>query len=146
MKPTFKNITCFSTKLFYISLLALSTSCSRIVTTPDGGMGLPIKLADPSYPIPIFYASQEIGESYSAIGPVKVEREVELTKTQMKTKRLLNRGNDEEQKRALLDQLIIQGVSMGANALINVRYQYYTTATYQGYVMEGTAVKYEIKE
>ena len=146
MKPTFKIVTYSTANLFYILLFAFSTSCSRVVTTPDGGMGLPIKLANPSYPIDVFYASQQVAESYIALGPVKVEREVELTKAEMKTKRLLNRGNDEDQKRALLDQLIIQALGMGANALVNVRYQYYTTATYQGYVMEGTAVKYEIKQ
>ncbi len=146
MRPTFKITLLHSTvSLFYI-LLFVATSCSRVITTPDGGMGLPIKLASPSYPIDVFYASQQVAESYIALGPVKVEREVELTKAEMKTKRLIGRGNDEDQKRALLDQLIIQGVSMGANALVNVRYKYYTAATYQGYIMEGTAVKYEVKQ
>jgi hypothetical protein len=132
---------------FYILLFVfVTTSCSRVVTTPDGGMGLPIRLASPSYPIDVFFANQVVEESYIAIGPVKIEKEVELTKAEMKEKMLIGRGNDEEQKRALLDQLIIQGVAMGANALVNVRYKYYTAATYQGFVLEGTAVKYEVRE
>lgn len=129
-----------------ITLLAfLLSSCAHPVTTSDGGLGIPIKLATPSYPINIFYATQVVPEPTDPIGPVKVEREVELTKEEMKQKRMLNRGNDEDQKRALLDQLVIQAIGMGAQAIINVKYKYYTAATYQGFILEGTAVKYKVE-
>jgi hypothetical protein len=125
-------------------LLALSLffSCARPVTTSDGGLGIPIKLAKADYPIDVFYENQPTTRLYTPIGPVKVEKEVPLSERQTKEGRMLFRGNDEDQKRALLDQLILQGVGMGAHALVNVKYQYYTAKDYQGFVMTGTAVKY----
>ena len=75
-----------------------------------------------------------------------MENEVPLTKAQTKQGRMIYRGNDEEQKRALLDQLILQAVGMGAHALVNVKYKYYTAADYQGFVMQGVAVKYGNRE
>jgi hypothetical protein len=126
--------------LIFTGLICLS--CARPVTTPNGGLGIPIKLANAQYPIDVFYENQPTARPYTALGPVKVEKEVPLTQSQTKDGRMIYRGNDEEQKRALLDQLIIQGVGMGAHALVNVRYKYYTAKDYQGFIMEGTAVKY----
>ena len=128
--------------LFVTNFLFLVLSCARPVNTPDGGLGIPIKLANATYPIDVFYDNQPTDRPYTTIGPVKVEKEVPLSKAQTKQGRMIYRGNDEDQKRALLDQLIVQGVSMGAHALVNVRYKYYTAIDYQGFIMEGTAVKY----
>lgn len=121
---------------------ALFFSCGRPVSTSNGGLGIPIKLAKADYPIDVFYENQPTTRVYTALGPVKVEKEVPLSDRQTKEGRMLYRGNDEEQKKALLDQLILQGIGMGAHALVNVKYQYYTAKDYQGFVMTGTAVKY----
>lgn len=127
----------------YLVVIVLGAfSCARPVKTPDGGLGIPIKLADATYPIDVFYENQPTTRVYTPIGPVKVEKEVPLSNQQTKGGRMLYRGNDEEQKKALLDQLIIQATSMGAHAIVNVKYQYYTGKDYQGFVMAGTAVKY----
>jgi hypothetical protein len=134
-----KPITSFIFCLFAFTFLL---SCARPVTTSDGGLGIPIKLAKAEYPIDVFYENQPTTRLYTPIGPVKVEKEVPLSERQTKEGRMLFRGNDEDQKRALLDQLILQGVGMGAHALVNVKYQYYTAKDYQGFVMTGTAVKY----
>lgn len=132
----------FSSFIGLLLVLCLFVSCARPVTTSDGGLGIPIKLAKAEYPIDVFYESQPTTRLYTPIGPVKVEKEVPLSERQTKEGRMLFRGNDEDQKRALLDQLILQGVGMGAHALVNVKYQYYTAKDYQGFVMTGTAVKY----
>lgn len=134
-----KRITHFT---LYTLTFTLFFSCARPVSTPNGGLGIPIKLANAEYPIDVFYENQPTTRPYTALGPVKVEKEVPLSNQQTKDGRMIYRGNDEGQKRALLDQLIIQGVSMGAHALVNVRYKYYTAKDYQGFIMEGTAVKY----
>ena len=134
-----KHLYCFT---LYTLTFTLFFSCARPVTTPDGGLGIPIKLANAEYPIDIFYENQPTARPFTTIGPVKVEKEVPLSNQQTKEGRMIYRGNDEGQKRALLDQLIIQGVGMGAHALVNVRYKYYTAKDYQGFIMEGTAVKY----
>jgi len=134
-------------KRFYATIAVLHFlffifSCVRPVNTPTGGLGIPIKLANATYPIDVFYENQPTDRPYTALGPVKIEKEVPLSKAQTKQGRMIYRGNDEDQKRALLDQLIVQGVGMGAHALVNVKYKYYTAADYQGFVMEGIAVKY----
>ena len=134
-----KRITQFT---LYIFTFTLFISCARPVSTSNGGLGIPIKLANAEYPIDVFYENQPTGRPYTALGLVKVEQEVPLSNQQTKDGRMIYRGNDEGQKRALLDQLIIRGVSMGAHALVNVRYKYYTAKDYQGFIMEGTAVKY----
>ena len=134
-----KWITLFT---LYTFVFALFISCARPLTSPNGGLGVPIKLANAEYPIDIFYENQPTTRAYTAIGPVKIEKEVPLSESQTKGGRMIYRGNDEEQKRALLDQLIIQAVGMGAHAIVNVRYKYYTAKDYQGFVMDGTAVKY----
>lgn len=125
-----------------LGLVWLLCACGRPTTTPGGGFGMPIKLANTSYPIDVFYENQSTERPYTALGPVKVEREVPLDERQTKGGRMIYRGNDEEQKRALLDQLIVEAVAKGAHALVNVRYKYYTGKDYQGFLMEGTAVKY----
>lgn len=132
----------FLSRLISLFILQFVFSCARPVATPDGGLGIPIKLANAAYPIDVFYDNKPTERPYTAIGPVKVEKEVPLSKAQTKQGRMIYRGNDEDQKRALLDQLIVQGISMGAHALVNVKYKYYTAADYQGFIMEGTAVKY----
>ncbi len=133
-------------RFYYFTLYAftitLCLSCARPVTTPDGGLGIPIKLANAEYPIDIFYENQPTTRVYTTIGPVKIEKEVPLSNQQTRDGRMIYRGNDEEQKRALLDQLILQAVGMGAHAIVNVRYKYYTAKDYQGFIMDGTAVKY----
>jgi len=134
-----KRITHFT---LYTFVFALFISCARPLTSPNGGLGVPIKLANAEYPIDVFYENQPTTRAYTAIGPVKIEKEVPLSESQTKGGRMIYRGNDEEQKRALLDQLIIQAVGMGAHAIVNVRYKYYTAKDYQGFVMDGTAVKY----
>ncbi len=135
----FKHIPFF---LLYLFAFTFCISCARPVSSPNGGLGIPIKLAKADYPIDVFYENQPTTRLYTAIGPVKVEKEVPLSDRQTKEGRMLYRGNDEDQKRALLDQLILQGIGMGAHALVNVKYQYYTAKDYQGFVMTGTAVKY----
>lgn len=134
-----KRITKFT---LYTFVFALFISCARPLSSPNGGLGVPIKLANAEYPIDVFYENQPTTRTYTAIGPVKIEKEVPLSESQTKGGRMIYRGNDEEQKRALLDQLIIQAVGMGAHAIVNVRYKYYTAKDYQGFVMDGTAVKY----
>ena len=130
--------------IYYLLFAFCLTACNRPITNSDGSMGLPILLAKPSYPIDVFFKNQTLDRNYESLGAVKVEKEVMLsTKQTTKQGRMVNRGNDEEQKRALLDQLILQGLGMGANAIINVNYKYYTAATYQGFSMEGVAVKYK---
>jgi uncharacterized protein YbjQ (UPF0145 family) len=132
-------------KYILIILCGWLAACSRPITTPDGSLAIPVRLAKPSYAIDVFFDNQEVPKSYVAIGEVKVSQEVLLSKQQTtKQGRMINRGNNEEQKRALLDQLILQATSKGANAVAKVKYKYYTAIDYQGFMMEGVAIKYTL--
>jgi hypothetical protein len=130
-------------KYFLFLLISCATAgCIRSYTTPDGATAIPIQLAKPSYPIDVFFDNQNVEKNFESLGKVKVEQEVPLVAAQTRQGRMLYRGNDQDQKKRLLDQLILQAISKGAQALVNVKYSYYTSATHQGFVMEGTAVKY----
>lgn len=135
-------------KYFSVVLLMclLSVGCKRVVSTPDGGMGIPIQLAKPNYPIDVFFENQVVDHPYTNLGVVKLDKEVPLNPQQTKGGRMLYRGNDEEQKKALLDQLILQAIGKGAHAIVNVKYKYYTGKDYQGFIIEGMAVKYTNKD
>ncbi|MCU0339385.1 MAG: hypothetical protein MUE30_05850 [Spirosomaceae bacterium] len=126
----------------FVVMIGVLCGCGRPTTAPGGGFGMPIKLAETDYPIDVFYENQPTNRAYTALGEVKVEKEVPLDNRQTKGGRMIYRGNDEDQKRALLDQLIVEAVAKGAHALVNVKYKYYTGKDYQGFLMQGTAVKY----
>lgn len=129
---------------FIVLLSIMMVSCARPSPTRDGGMGAPLILAKPSYLIDVYFVNQPIDRKYSIIGPVKVEKEVPLDAGQTsKDGRMVDRGNTQDQKKELLEQLMLQGISMGATGLVNVKYTYYTTKSYQGYTYEGFAVKWE---
>lgn len=52
------------------------------------------------------------------------------------------RGNDAQTKDLLTAQLVIKAQKLGADALINVQYRYFTSATVEGYTLKGLAVQY----
>ena len=56
---------------------------------------------------------------------------------------MLARGNDMQQKELLMARMSMEAKKLGADALMNVKYQYYTSATANGYSLRGTAVKYQ---
>lgn len=97
----------------------------------------------PKYPIDVFYADQQPGRPYDDIKLLYINQEVPIQANQRRSDgRMMNRGNSMLEKDALLAKLTLQAQRLGATALLNVTYQYYTTATVNGYSMEGLAVKY----
>jgi uncharacterized protein YbjQ (UPF0145 family) len=55
---------------------------------------------------------------------------------------MVYRGNDAQTKDLLTAQLVLKAQKVGADALINVQYRYFTSTTVEGYTMKGLAVKY----
>jgi uncharacterized protein YbjQ (UPF0145 family) len=55
---------------------------------------------------------------------------------------MLSRGNNMQEKEMLLARLTMEAKKLGADALVDVRYTYYTSKNENGYVMTGLAVKY----
>ena len=98
----------------------------------------------PKYPIDVFYADQQPGRPYDDIKFLTISEEVPIRANQKRSDgRMMSRGNSMLEKDALLAKLTLQAQRLGATALLNVTYQYYTTATTNGYSMEGLAVKYK---
>ena len=97
----------------------------------------------PQYPIDVFYVNETISRHYEELTLLTMSEEKPLDAKQRRSRdRMLYRGNDMEQKDLLLAQMVVDAQRLGADALINVKYQVYTSATATGYTLEGLAVKY----
>ena len=121
--------------LVIIPILALFlTSCFR--------PAIPISTG-PRYPVELFYADQRPGRPYDELKFLTITEEAPLQANQrIKGGRMLGRGNTMLDKDALMGKLTLQAQRLGADALVNVKYQYFTSATANGYSLEGLAVKY----
>lgn len=97
----------------------------------------------PNYPIDVFMSDQAPDRPYSEIQWVEISREDTLDARQKKqSNHMAYRGNDAQTKDLLTAQLVIKAQKMGADALINVQYRYFTSATVEGYTLKGLAVRY----
>ncbi|GAB3548186.1 hypothetical protein [Spirosoma fluminis] len=96
----------------------------------------------PNYPVDVFYENQRPERPFEPIQDLETKGDVPLDQRQTANKRMLSRGNDMQQKELLLARLTMEAKKLGADALVGVRYQYYTSMTTNGYLMTGLAVKY----
>ncbi|KAA9355245.1 YbjQ family protein [Larkinella humicola] len=105
---------------------------------------IPISMS-PNYPVDVFYENQQPDRPFTEMEWLEYKEEVPLTQQQQEPikGRMVKRGNNIEQKELLLARLTMQAKKLGADALIAVRYQYYSSATVNGYSMRGMAVKYQ---
>jgi hypothetical protein len=118
-----------------IGLMTILSGCFR--------PAIPISTG-PKYPVELFYADQQPGRPYTELKLLSISEEVPLQGNQrVRGGRMLNRGNTMLNKDALMGKLTLQAQRLGADALVQVKYQYYTTATANGYLLEGIAVKYK---
>ena len=95
------------------------------------------------YPVDVFYENQRPGRPFAPLQDLEIKDEVDLTRRQWGNRRMLSRGNNAQQKELMLSRLTIQAKKLGADALVAVRYTYYTSVAYDGYVMTGLAVTYK---
>jgi hypothetical protein len=103
--------------------------------------GIPITTST-KYPIDVFYDNQPMERPYSEIGWIEISSQDSLTAEQTRDKRMMQRGNDAKTKELLTARLVIKAQKIGANAIINVQYQYFTTVKNEGYILKGLAVRY----
>ncbi|MBC3785356.1 hypothetical protein [Spirosoma utsteinense] len=96
----------------------------------------------PNYPIDVFYDSQRPERPYEPLQDMETKGETALTDRQTINRRMLARGNNMQQKEVLLARLTMEAKKLGADALVGVRYKYYTSRHEDGYLMTGLAVKY----
>ncbi|WP_080058915.1 hypothetical protein [Spirosoma aerolatum] len=100
------------------------------------------------YPVDVFYDNQRPARPFDPLQDLEVKGEVQLSARQLdeRNKRMLSRGNDMQQKELMLARLTMQAKNIGADALVAVKYTYYTSMTDNGYIMTGLAVKYKKEE
>jgi hypothetical protein len=97
----------------------------------------------PHYSVDVFYENQRPERPFDPIQDLEIKSELPLVDRQSGHNRMLSRGNDMQQKELLLARLTMQAKKIGADALVAVKYTYYTSTTYNGYVMTGLAAKYK---
>ena len=97
----------------------------------------------PNFAVDVFYDTQRPPRPFDPLEELETRGEVPLVPRQSTDKRMLSRGNDMQQKDFLLSRLSMQAKKIGADALVAVRYTYYTSQTDNGYIMSGLAVKYK---
>jgi hypothetical protein len=119
--------------LFAFVILTLLSGCFR--------PAIPISTG-PRYPVDVFYENQRPDRPYEVLQEMESKQELPVTQNQYGGGRMLDRGNRMEDKELLLARLSLDAQKMGADALVNVRYVYYTTKTMNGYQLTAQAVKY----
>lgn len=119
--------------LFSFLAAALLSACT--------GNGIPIS-SNTKYPIQVLYDNEPLERPYSELAVVEIGSEDSLTADQTKDKRMMFRGNDAKTKELLTARLVMKAQKIGADAIINVKYKYYTSVNREGYMLSGLAVRY----
>lgn len=124
----------------YTSLLVLALLTGGLAACFNPAIPISTR---PQYPIDVFFNNQTVDRPYDELELLTIAEEVPLSDREKRSKeRLLFRGNDVQQKDLLVARLVVDAQKLGADALVNVKYQVYTNEKATGYSMEGLAVKY----
>jgi hypothetical protein len=97
----------------------------------------------PNYPVDVFYANERPERPFVPLQDLESKGELTLADRQTANRRMVSRGNNMQQKEVLLARLTMEAKKLGADALVDVQYKYYTSMTNDGYVMTGLAVRYK---
>ena len=125
-----------------MSILPRNLLLSALLITALWGCVIPISQKT-SFPLDVFYDNETPERPYSEIQWLEISREDALRASQTKDEKImLERGNNVEAKNLLTAQLVMKAQKIGADALVNVNYQYYTGKDYEGFSMRGLAVRY----
>ncbi len=97
------------------------------------------------YEIDVLYFTDHPKQSYEVIETISMSGESPLEDNQLVNGKMLNRGNHQTKKQELLNQMVEKAVDLGASALIDVKYQVYSTQKANGFTFTGKAVRYVLK-
>lgn len=89
-----------------------------------------------NYAVDVFYEDQQPNRPFVEIQWLEYKEELPVND------RTLKRGKNVEEKEIMITRLSQQAKRLGADALVAVRYQFYTSTAVNGYTMRGMAVKY----
>ena len=132
----------------YIPYIASTFQClgiCSILLTSCMSNSIPISTST-KYAIDVLYDNQTPEFPYEELTWLELSNSEALRPDQTKDdKAMLKRGNDAKAKQLLTARLVAEAQKIGADALINVNYQYYTTVKEEGYILKGLAVKYKVE-
>lgn len=111
----------------------------------DQKTGLGFQIPD-KYAIEVLIGNEQPQAQTESIEKLSISDETPIQSEQLYKGRMLKRGNDQQQKKALLDRMVVQAQDLGASGLMNVNYKVFTTAKTTGYTLSGTAFRYVLKK
>jgi hypothetical protein len=97
------------------------------------------------YEIDVVYFNETPKQKFEVIEPLSLTQEILLEEKQTQNGKMLYRGNHQTEKQNLLNKMIESALALGASALIDVKYQVFSTSTTTGYTFTGKAVRYVLK-
>jgi hypothetical protein len=107
---------------------------------PGLGFQIPEK-----YPIEVLIGDEKPQTAVQEIEKLTISDETPIQPNQDYKGTMLKRGNDQQQKKALLDRMVAQAQDLGASGLMNINYKVFSTQKTSGYILTGTAFKYVLK-
>ncbi len=98
----------------------------------------------PHYPVDVFYDNQRPERPYEELQPLESHRTESIASNPQRNigGKTVGRGNTMQEKELLLAKLTMDAKKMGADALVKVHYQYFTSVDSSGYQMNAMAVRY----
>jgi uncharacterized protein YbjQ (UPF0145 family) len=97
------------------------------------------------YEIDVVYFNESPKQKFEIIEALSLTQEIPLEEKQTQNGKMLYRGNHQTEKQNLLNKMIESALALGASALIDVKYQVFSTSTTTGYTFTGKAVRYVLK-
>ena len=107
--------------------------------------GLGFQIPD-KFPMEILEGEQQPQTAFEEIQKLSLSDESPIQPDQEYKGKMLKRGNNQQEKKAMLDRLVAQAQDLGASGLMNVNYKVFSTQKTTGYILSATAFKYVVKK
>jgi hypothetical protein len=106
--------------------------------------GLGFQIPD-KFPIEVLIGDEKPQTAFETIQNLSLSDETPIQPDQEYKGKMLKRGNNQQEKQAMLDRLVAQAQDLGASGLMNVKYKVFSTQKTTGYTLSATAFKYVVK-
>ena len=105
--------------------------------------GLGFQIPD-KFPIEILEGEAKPQTAFEEIQKLSLSDESPIQPDQEYKGKMLKRGNNQQEKKAMLDRLVAQAQDLGASGLMNVNYKVFSTQKTTGYILSATAFRYVV--
>lgn len=113
--------------------------------TSERHTGLGFQIPD-KFPIEVLEGEAKPQTAFEEIQKLSLSDESPIESDQLYKGKMLKRGNNQQEKKAMLDRLVTQAQDLGASGLMNVNYKVFSTQNTTGYILSATAFRYIIKK